>query len=192
MLLTWCCLASSASRIWLPAKLKLRALAEAWKVKQGKALVIQAFILRACARQYLRQVVVLDKFGPTLILRAKIARKRVAARMVHTFILECKSVYAAVKSVKIFRAKFSAARKMVLRHLETKYQRVGWLAVLWNKLERNRLLASRCSVDSHTPNPPPPFTIEPTSSSTSPWQMQRRAATKWRVIDIFDMQARSH
>ena len=143
LLLIWCCLASSASRLWIPAKMKLKALAEAWKSKQAKAFVIQAAILRIRAQNYLHQVKILDKFGPKMVLRAKIARKRAAIRIVRTFITECKSVYEAVKSVKRFRRQFCLARAMVLHHLESKYHRVWWLMTYWNKLERNRLLASR-------------------------------------------------
>jgi hypothetical protein len=143
LLLIWVSLATSAAKIWLPAISKLKVLAAAWKVKQKQALVIHALILRVWARKHLCDAIVLDKVGPRMILGAKIARKRVACRVVVTFLAECRSVYTAVKNMKKFRAKFVAARNMVLRHLETKYYRIRWLLTLWNKMERSRLMASR-------------------------------------------------
>lgn len=143
LLITWCTLACSAARIWQPAIAKLKVLADAWKMKQRSALVLEAAVLRACARKYLIDMMTLKQIGPRMIVRAKIVRKRVASRIIRTFLSECKSIYAAVKSIKKFRAKFVAARDMVMQHLDTKYHRIRWLLILWNKMERNRLIASR-------------------------------------------------
>ena len=143
LLIIWCTLACSAARIWQPAIAKLKVLAQAWKMKQRSAVVLEAAVLRACARKYLIDMMILKKIGPRMIVRAKIVRKRVASRIVQTFLSECKSIYAAVQSIKTFRAKFIAARDMVMQHLDTKYHRIRWLLILWNKMERNRLMASR-------------------------------------------------
>lgn len=143
LLLIWLALASSACRIWLPAKLKLAVLADAWKVKQKQALVIQAANLRFHAQKKLRNAMALVQIGPKMILLAKIARKRVACRIIKTFLMETKSVYTAVRNLKKFKATFVAARGMVLQHFTTKYLRIRWLLTFWNKSERNRLMASR-------------------------------------------------
>jgi hypothetical protein len=143
LLIIWCTLACSAARLWQPAIAKLKELAQAWKMKQRSAVVLEAAVLRACARKYLIDMMILKTIGPRMIVRAKIVRKRVASRIVQTFLSECKSIYAAVKSIKTFRAKFIAARDMVMQHLDTKYHRIRWLLILWNKMERNRLMASR-------------------------------------------------
>ena len=145
LLLIWMVLASSACKIWLPAKLKLAVLADAWKVKQKQALVIQAVNLRFHAQKKLRNAMALVKIGPKMILLAKIARKRVACRIIQKFSMETKSVYTAVRNLKKFKATFIAAKEMVLQHFATKYLRIRWLLTFWNKTERNRLMASRCA-----------------------------------------------
>jgi hypothetical protein len=144
ILLLWFALAASATRIWLPAKSKLVSLGHEWKIKRHNALVLQGVIMRVFARLYLKNAYVLRKIGPNMVLRAKIAKKRVAVRIICTFLMETKSVYAAVRNLKRFRSKFAAARNMVLQHLETKYLRVQWLLSFWNNIERSRLKASRC------------------------------------------------
>ncbi len=143
LLIIWCTLACSAARIWQPAIAKLKVLAQAWKMKQRSTLVLEAAVLRAFARKYLIDMMILKNLGPRMIVHAKIVRKRVASRIVQTFLSELKSIYAAVKSLKKFRAKFVAARNMVMQHLDTKYHRIRWLLILWNEMERNRLMASR-------------------------------------------------
>jgi hypothetical protein len=144
LLLIWLALATSACRIWLPAKLTLSVLANAWKAKQKQAVVILAANVRFHAQKKLRNLMALTKAGPKMILLAKIARKRVACRTIQTFLIETKSVYTAVRNLKKFRVRFAAAREMVLQHLTTKYHRIRWLLTFWNKLERSRLMASRC------------------------------------------------
>ena len=60
ILLVWITLAASASKIWLPTISRLKVLAEAWKLKQRNAIVIQAWIRRWTARKHLCNWIVVD------------------------------------------------------------------------------------------------------------------------------------